>query len=599
MNAVFSSFGGRLAGLRKFVFAHKILSGIVIIAMLGGGYWAYGKLHPATTETRYILGTVATGTIIASVSESGQVAATDSIDIKPEVSGTITWVGVKAGDKVTTGQALMTIDDTTALQTLNDAKKSLAASQLQFQKDTAQAPISYQTDLNALQTAKENLATDYNDAYNDLTSTYLDLPALMSASHDTIYGYDFDSRKLQNNADALMGYFTTQDTSAAKAFRTSAERDYNAALDSYNASLAAYQGTSRTSTTTVIEDLLAKTTDTMTGAAQTLQTELNFFSTVSDLATTYDLRLPANFSTVQTATRSALSTANSDLSTLLTAKKTIDSAKQAITNAQNAITLDEVGNPNGDNPISLQISKNSIEKSQQDIANQEADLAKYTIRAPFNGTISAVDVKIGDSVGSGAVATIISSAQVATVSVNEVDAAKIKIGDKVTMTLDAIDGLTLTGTVAEIDPAGTVSQGVVSYDVKIAFDQQDPRVKSGMTVNADIETDIAIGTLIVPSNAVKTQGGQSYVQVFEPAISAADVAAAGSAGVLPSTAPISIPVTTGISDNANVQILSGLSSGQQIVVSSRSGSGQTSSAAATSLTGGARGFGGGAIRIGG
>ncbi len=599
MHAQFSAKTPRgvIANARRYVLAHKMMSIILIAALGGGSYWTYQKLKPSSSQTRYTLGTVATGTIISTVSATGQVSASNSIDIKPQVSGTITKVLVSAGNKVGAGQALATVDNTTALQTLNASKKALAAGQLQFQKDSAQAPINYQTDQNTLATAKETLATDYNTIYNDLTGTYLDLPSIMSTAENAISGYDFDSRKLQNNIDALLGLFTTQDTSSVKAFQKAAQSDYASARISYDASLATYQTTSRTSSTDAIENLLLKTADTVTQAAQTLQTELNFFNVVSSLAQTYNITLPTKFSTVQSDTRSQLATTNTHLSTLLADKKTLDTGKQAITDAQNALKLDLVGNSDGSNPISLQISKNNIEKQQQDIANQEADLAKYIIRAPFAGTISSVSAKVGDSAGSAAVATIISSSQIATLSVNEIDAAKIKLRDKATLTFDAISGLTLTGVVAEIDPVGTVSQGVVSYTIKIAFDTQDARVKPGMTANASIQTDVHQNVLIVPSSALKTQNGSSYVQVFNPPLPETG----GTSGITSSIAPQNVTVTTGISDDANTEIVSGLFSGEQIVARTTTGtiapsSTGTTRTGTTNLRGGG-GFGGPGIRL--
>ncbi len=578
-------------GVARYAFAHKITSAIIAVVVVGGGYWTYQKLHPATTQTHYILGTVATGTIIASLSESGQVSSSNSIDIKPQVTGTITWVGAKAGDYVRAGQAIASIDDTDAVQAVSDAKKTLAADQLQFQKDTAQAPISYQNDQAALVTAQENLHDDYNTAYNDLTDTYLDFPAVMSAAQDALYGYDFDSKKSQWNVDVLFNLFTTQDTTNVKTFMTAAESDYTTATDAYQTALDAYKTTSRAASSTQIDSLLSQSVTMTTAVAQALQSELNFLGAVSDLAQTYNLHLPSSFSTVQSSTRSNLSTANSDLSTLLADQKTLKNAAQAITTAQQNLTLDQVGNPDGSNPISLQISANSLAKEAADLATQEANLADYTIVAPFSGTLSAVDVKVGDSAGSSAVATIISTSQIATLSVNEVDAAKIHLGDKATLTFDAIDGLTLTGTVAEIDPAGTVSQGVVSYNLQISFDTQDTRVKSGMTVNADIQTAVHQNVLVVPSAAVKTTSGISYVQVFVPALTETG----GTTGVTSAVAPQQVEVTTGISDDTNIEILSGLTAGEQIVTKTTTGS--ATKTTTTTTSGGGPGGGGAAIRL--
>jgi multidrug efflux pump subunit AcrA (membrane-fusion protein) len=142
----------------------------------------------------------------------------------------------------------------------------------------------------------------------------------------------------------------------------------------------------------------------------------------------------------------------------------------------------------------------------------------------------------------------------------------------------------------------------VSYDVQINFDTQDARVKPGMTINADIQTGVVQDALAVPSSAVKTLNGESYVQVFIPPL--ADTG--GNTGVTSDTPPQMVPVTIGLSDDSNVQILSGLEAGQQIVVSTRTTAQKTTTAATSARTtpgaaGAAnRGFGGGgAIRIGG
>ncbi len=125
-----------------------------------------------------------------------------------------------------------------------------------------------------------------------------------------------------------------------------------------------------------------------------------------------------------------------------------------------------------------------------------------------------------------------------------------------------------------------------------------------MTVNADIQTAAHTDALYVPSSAVKTLNGVSYVQAFTPPLTDTTGTA------VPSTVlPTQIPVTTGISDDTNIEILSGVTEGQQVVTRTTTSTtaAKTTAAApsATSLIGGGgnRTFGGGgatgAIRIGG
>ena len=126
-----------------FARAHKMISGVILTVLLVGGYTGYKKATNTSGETRYVLGVVSKGTIVAAVSASGQVSALNQIDVKAKASGELVWVGTKAGNSVGIGQSLASIDSTTAKQNVVDAEASLALLKLQYQKDTAQAPIDY------------------------------------------------------------------------------------------------------------------------------------------------------------------------------------------------------------------------------------------------------------------------------------------------------------------------------------------------------------------------------------------------------------------------------------------------------------------------
>ncbi len=579
--------------VRTYIVAHKIISAVALLVLLGGGYWGYSALTSTKGDTRYVLGTVTRGTIVASVSASGQVSTSNQIDIKPKVSGEITWVAVKAGDYVYAGQALIAIDNTDAKNAVANAEQSLQASRLELERDEAAAPIDYQKQVEALAAAKEDLVTDYNDTYNKLSDTYLDLPEVMTGMEGILYGHDISTNGGQWNVDVLLNMFTKADDSVKiTTFADSAKADYLSARTKYDASILAYKQTVRSSSASDLETLLSKSIDTTTAIAQSLQSELNFLSAATDLAELNNRKLPTAVSVLQTNARTYLTSVNSHLSTLLAQKKSLTTGKQAITTAEQNITLLQVGNPNGSDPISLQIAKNNLKTQEQNLAQLQQALSEHTVVAPFDGMLSVVSAKKGDT-ASGAIATIITTQKIAAITLNEVDAAKVKLGDKATLSFDAIDTLTLTGKVSEIDAVGTVSQGVVSYNLKITFDTQDARVKPGMTVNATIQSATKQDALMVPSSAVKTQNGVSYVQVFNPPLENI-----GAGGVISKIPPKQVAVETGISDDTNIEIVSGLSENDQIVtrITLPGATAPTQSSAARTGTQGG-GFTGGATQI--
>ena len=178
---------------RNYAVSHKIISGAVALIVIFGGYFIIKNITGSSVQPRYIISTVQTGTIIATVTGSGQVSASNQIDIKPKVSGQIVWVGAKPGDVIRAGYALMSIDNTTAKQSVINAEQTLITAQLQYKKDEASAPIDYQTAQDNLTNAQNNLVTTYNDAFNTLSSTYLDLPNIMTGSNNILYGYDLST----------------------------------------------------------------------------------------------------------------------------------------------------------------------------------------------------------------------------------------------------------------------------------------------------------------------------------------------------------------------------------------------------------------------
>ena len=112
--------------------------------------------------------------------------------------------------------------------------------------------------------------------------------------------------------------------------------------------------------------------------------------------------------------------------------------------------------------------------------------------------------------------------------------------------------------------SGTVSSGVVSYGVKIAFDVQDDRVKPGMSLSVAIITESKQNVLLVPSSAVKTSNGSSFVEI------------------LVNGTPQRTAVTTGSSSDTMIEITDGLAEGDSVVT-------QTVSSASTTQSSGQQG----------
>ncbi len=202
--------------------------------------------------------------------------------------------------------------------------------------------------------------------------------------------------------------------------------------------------------------------------------------------------------------------------------------------------------------------------SQSQAALNSASLAyneiSSSITAPVAGTISDITIAPGlvitnsqsatsNSISSQVVASIKhSGTPIISVSLSEIDAVKVKAGDRATVTFDALPNKTFTGKVLGIDTTGTVSSGVTSYPATIALDTGDDSILPNMSASANIITDIKDNVLLVPAGSVTTRGAQSTVYTMKNGqIQAVDV-------------------TIGDTDGTNTEIDSGLSSGDTVLV---------------------------------
>lgn len=562
--------------------AHKIWATIIVLVIVFGGYYIVKAARGTTTTTSYTISPAMKGDIRQTVSGSGQVAASNQLDVTSQASGAITSIKVKIGQEVHAGDILATIDNTAALNSLTSARISYA-------KTTEPAKAGDVTN------AQNSMNKSYSDAGSTLRDTYSDLKTVMTGMDDMYYGTG--------------GYLSTAKsvylTTTSQGYRQSAAARFDDAKRLYADTLVQYEKLSTTSGTSSVETLLLSTSNILTRVASALKDLQNTLLYINANEPTYN---SANSTAANSDVNSWISTTNGDLSSVGSAKNSIDSNRNSLTNVlQGADDLDR------------QSAELSLRQAQD-------AYDKYFVRAPFDGIVGRIPVSIYSQAGSGTViSTIVGKQKVANISLDEVDAAKVREGQPVTITFDAADDLTATGTVTSVDLVGTVSQGVVSYTVKIAIDTQNDRIRPGMSMNVTIITNEKKGVLIVPASAVKTQGNRSYVEVAEytptqmttagrtasstrTGMNGTNMASTtgrfagftgmGSIGVSFTGTVTSVPVVVGMSDDTNTEIVSGLEARQWVVTRTTNGA-STATAAPSILNaiGGNRA--GGAVRAGG
>jgi HlyD family secretion protein len=133
----------------------------------------------------------------------------------------------------------------------------------------------------------------------------------------------------------------------------------------------------------------------------------------------------------------------------------------------------------------------AVAEAEATLRRAEADLATSQLRAPFSGTVTALNVNLGEMVQIGDVVVVLgdlSHMQVETTDLSERDVVRVSVGQPATVFVKALDA-EIPGRVAQVSPQATVIGGDVVYTVLIDLDEQPADLRWGMSVDVEIRDE--------------------------------------------------------------------------------------------------------------
>lgn len=216
--------------------------------------------------------------------------------------------------------------------------------------------------------------------------------------------------------------------------------------------------------------------------------------------------------------------------------------------------------------LSLRSAQLSLHDAQEGLRTAQDLLEDYTITSPIDGTVIEKNYKAGDNIDPSTAAASGQSAYMAVIydmsrltfdmNVSELDVSKLKVGQSVTFTSDALEGQTFTGHVDKININGTTLNGSTNYPVTVVVDQGEG-LYPGMNVSAKILVEELGEVLTIPVEAV--QRGNTVLVAPAEALS--------EKGEL--TDPSKLEERTvelGRGDSENIEVLSGLAEGETVFI---------------------------------
>ncbi len=675
--SIISNIKTGLGHFFKLIFRRKAVVFTILVVLGVIFYFGYQASKSGIASASYVTETVSKGTIITSVSGSGQITVGSQVNINPTVSGKVISLDVKNGQVVKAGTVIAKIDDVEGQKAVRDAKINLQNAQISLQKlnqpadqysvsqaknDLDQAnldlsklkepPTAYdllsaqnavsqaQRDLDQAKSNSDNVTLNstqtlqkgYDDGYTAVSDTFVDLSSIMKDA----YKVEWDDADPRPDHLSIYRAIFGNDTTIVDTFAN----NYDDTSKLYNTDLSNFKISTRAEDQAASYKLLADTETLAEDVANMLESARNLFDAIKD-RDYGNYVIKSAVDNLYPKIQSDITLMNGHLDALRNAKNTIDTAQQSgpsdLKDAQAAITSsqenlaqkqaflanlqagassDDLATAQanikqkqealnkilaGSDKLDIKSQELAVEQRKNALSDAQNALNDYQVKAPFDGIVSSVGTTKGDTIGSGTtVATLISSKKLADVSLNEVDMVKLKLGQKATLTFDAIDGLSISGEVEDIDTVGTVSQGVVTYNVKVAFDTEDDRVRPGMSVDAAIITEVKQDVLLVSNSDIKTQGNVKYVEVIDnpnksssrASTTASNISTSSSStgltAAVSNVTPREQVVETGLTNDTQTEITSGLNEGDVVVVKTSS----NTTAASKTTTSSRGGFGG-------
>jgi len=464
---------------------------------------------------------------------------------------------------------------------VDQAKLSLDQAKLSLEQTKTNGDKTIKNAENNVTTAQNNLRLNsdekssaiVNDAYTNLVNTLKSINISLSKNledADSVLGVDEEG--INDSFESLLGVKNSGTLDAAKTAYIPAKRDretLNNAILSLNSS----------SSQTEIDNVAIKASTAIDSMEKLLyNTKLTL-----DASITSNVFSQSSLDSLKSKISSDRSGITSTDASLTNGLQSVDSAKRSLSNFQLAYqnAVDDLASAKVEVQQSIANSQNNVATRQSSLesaqlsykdliapatstdlasarsqltqASISVDKAKYnieqaTITSPIDGVVAALNYKKGDIItdNTKSVATIINKDTLyIEVNVEESDINKIKVGQKVEATFDAIDGLTLNGEVSFISlTSQSSSNGIVTYLVRVLFtNQSDSQVREGMTATVKLITSEAPNVLSVPVAAVRNVNNEIVVEKADGTYAT---------------------VVTGFTDGTKVEISSGLNEGDKI-----------------------------------
>jgi len=464
------------------------------------------------------------------VSATGTVKAAQEVDLNFKTSGRLSYIKVAVGDKVKAGTVVARLDSTDAQAAVLNAQANLKAAQANLAKLQAGAQPE---DIAVTQASVAVAQTNLDNARQSLVNTKASQDRAVANALAQLVGLPV--QPVASTTNTSTGTLTVTGTYQGTEQGRYVIRFVNRSNLAYTVSgleSGSYEGSTTTTTPIGTHGLLLQFSATgsfVSGDTWTIDIPNTASSYYASYKSTYDAALTTRQQQIDAA------------------QAAVNTAEQALAQAKAQLNLKQAPARSYD----ILSAQSQVTSAQAALLQAQNNLNDRSLVAPVDGTITQVNNEVGEtnSLTKPVVVMLSDTKNEIKVQVPESDIAKLQIGQSADITLDAFGSTEhFKSHITFIDPASTVIQDVVYYEVTVMFDTNDDRIKPGMTANLDINTANVKDVLVIPLRAVKYDNGRTYVEVLQKG------------------QPVQKDVVVGLrGDDGLVEIKSGLEENEQVI----------------------------------
>lgn len=442
----------------------------------------------STTEPEVVV--VEKRDVIQEVLVTGRVEPTDDAELAFERGGVVERIYARVGERVPRGGLIMSLNKSELNAEYLQASAQVKAQEAKL-AELMQGTRPEEIEVQRVKVANAEVAVrnEKDTLLDELSDAFTDVDDAVRRTIDQF----FDNPQSSNPQLS----FTTQSTSReilVEQGRLNIERTINEWL------LAGEE---------TLEEHIARVRSALIETRNLLEESANLLSVLSPSSSLTTATIDGWRSDVSTARN----TINSALSGLTTAEESYEEAQRDLVLAREELVLKEAGTV----PFQITAQEAALEEAQAKLATLAVQLNKMTLRAPFAGIITKLELNEGELANAQEVAAAIIGDGVFEIIANvpEADIAKVHLDAPAHVTLDAYgDEEIFEAYVSEVDPAETIIDGVATYKVTLLFSEEDERVRSGMTADTTIVTGERMDVIAIPARLVRTQDFDRIVSVL-------------------------------------------------------------------------------------